>query len=181
MTVLFYIQESGTDKKILDTIDGNWKIDVEIDEKMYNRQTLIYELEYCNDENLELISASVSETGMKIKCKTIWGEPVYLESDSEEEKQRKKREFFDRPFSVSNVLIQNDQIANDRGKVFYPSASSDGDGLVGQQMDGTLIYWQTFNLTKADATDTLTIAFTKGGEWKKTENEEVIIKLSRVK
>lgn len=159
-------------------IYGDWKIDINLDEKIYNRKTLIYNLEYCNDENLELISASVSETGMKIKCKTIWGEPVYSDEDSEEEKERKKREFYDKPNPIGNLLIQNEYVLNKNGKTFYPAKSSSDDGGYSQLFDGTLNYWQTFNLTIQDATDTITIVLPKGGDWKTFENKEIILKLS---
>lgn len=168
------------EQEILNTLYGNWDISIDIDEKMYNRETLIYQLEYCNDENFELISATVSETGMKIQCKTIWGEPVYLESDTEEEKQRKKHDFFDKLPTVENLLIKDEYVLNEKDEIFYTAQSSDSDGGYTQGLNGILTHWQTFNLTKANATDTLTIVFTKGGEWKKTEDEEVIIKLSRV-
>lgn len=170
---------NSTNKELLDTLRGNFEIDIDLDEKIYNRKTLIYNLEYCNDENLELLSASVSETGMKIRCKTIWGEAIYSTEDSAEEKERKKRDFYDRPPSISDLLMQNEYVLNENGKMFYPAKSSDGDGGYGQLFDGTLNYWQTFNLTSLDATNNITIVISKGGKWKKYNGEEIIIKLSR--
>ena len=146
---------------------------------MYNRKSLIYTLDYCNDSNLKLISAEVSETGMRIECNTIWGEPVFSSKDSPEEVEKKKREFYDRPPSISDLLIQKEYVLNENGKIFYPAHSSDGDGGYGQLHDGTLIYYQTFNLTASDATDNITIVLSKSGSWKKEDGEEIIIKLLR--
>lgn len=169
----------SSNRETLKKLIGKWNINIELDEKMYNRKSLIYNLEYCNDNNLELISAEVSETGMKIRCKTIWGEPVYSSEDSPEEKERKRRKFYDRPPSINDLLIQNEYVLNEDGKIFYPAKSSDGDGGYGQLFDGTLNYWQTFDLTSLDATDNITIVISKNGKWKKEDGEEIIIKLSR--
>lgn len=156
-------------REIIKRLTGNWNLNIELDEKMYNRKTLVYTLDYCNDSNLKLISAEVSETGMKIECNTIWGPPVFSDNDSDEEKERKKCEFYDNLSYIYDPLMQNQYALNDNGKTFYPAESSDGDGGYGQLLDGTLIYWQTFNLTASDATDNLTIVISKGGAWKKEE------------
>lgn len=159
----------STKKEIIKKLIGNWNINIELDKKMYDRKTLIYTLDYCNDSNLKMLSAEISETGMKIECNTIWGEPIYSNEDSDEEKEKKKREFYDRLPSINDLLIQNEYVLNENGKTFYPAQSSDGDGGYGQLLDGTLVYWQTFNLTTSDATDNLTIVLSKGGSWKKEE------------
>lgn len=154
-------------KEMLHSISGNFELDIDLDEEIYNRKTLIYNLEYCNDNNLKLLNATVSETGFKIRCQTIWGDPIYSNEDSPEEIERKKREFYDKPFSINNSLIKNEYVLNEDGKIFYPSHSSEGDGGYGQLLDGNLVYWQTFDLTRTDATDNLTIVLCKGGNWQK--------------
>ncbi len=159
-------------KKILDSISGNFELDIDLDEKMYNRKTLVYNLEYCNDNNLKLLNATVSETGLKIKCQTIWGDPIYSNEDSPEEIERKKREFYDRPPSINDSLIKNEYVLNEDGKIFYPTHSSEGDGGYAQLLDGSLVYWQTFNLAKTDVTDHLTIVLYKGGDWQKEKRRE---------
>lgn len=154
-------------KEILHSINGNFELDIDLDEKIYNRETLIYNLEYCNDNNLKLLNAAVSETGMKIGFQTIWGDPIYSNEDSPEEIERKKREFYDRPPSINDSMIKNEYVLNEDGKIFYPAHSSEGDGGYGKLLDGSLVYWQTFDLTRTDATNNLTIVLYKGGDWQK--------------
>lgn len=170
---------SGTKLDEDKVIEGKWNIKIELDEEIRNRETIIYDLEYCNDSNLELIYAKVSKTGMLIKFKTIWGEPVYLDTDSEDEKNRKKQEFYDKPHSIRELLIKNNTVINEEGKMFYPPHNQEGNVEYGQLLDGTLIYVGHFNLTSYDASDTITVVLEKGGEWKKYDGEEIILKLLR--
>lgn len=166
-------------RETLETKSGKWNIEIDLDEKIYKRETIIYNLDYCNDSNLELISATVSETGMKIRCKTIWGEPIYNDYDSKEERKRKTKEFYSKSPRIEDLLIKDSYVLNSNGKKFYPARSNDSDGGYGQRPNGILECWQTFNLTTSNATDNITVVLIKGGEWKKEEGEEIIIKLSR--
>ena len=90
---------------------------------------------------------------------------LYTEEDSEEEKTRKTEEFFNNAHSVQNILVKNEYIENSNGEKFYPVVnSSDGNGGYNQMFNGMLKYWQTFNLTKYDATDNLKLVLEKQGE-----------------
>ena len=58
---------------------------------------------------------------------------------------------------TSTILIRNEYVRNSNGQIFYTSKSSDSDGGYGEKPDGTLVYWQTFNITTYDITDRLEI------------------------
>ncbi len=145
-------------------IEGEWNIEVNLPEEMYNRETLIYNAKN-STEDILITSAKVSNTATKIELITRWGDPVYTEKDSEEEKQRKIDEFFNKTHSVQNILIKNEYIENSNGEKFYPVVNSSyGNGGYNQMFNGMLKYWQTFNLTKYDATDNLKLVLEKQGE-----------------
>ena len=145
-------------------IEGEWNIEVNLPEEMYNRETLIYNAKN-STEDILIKSFKVSNTGTKIELITRWGDPVYTEEDSEEEKTRKTEEFFNNAHSVQNILVKNEYIENSNGEKFYPVVnSSDGNGGYNQMFNGMLRYWQTFNLTKYDATDNLKLVLEKQGE-----------------
>ena len=72
---------------------------------------------------------------------------------------------------IQNIIIKNEYIENSKGKRFYPVInSSDGNGGYNQMFSGMLRYWQTFDLTKYNTTDTLKAVFELKGE-------EIIIEL----
>ena len=61
------------------------------------------------------------------------------------------------------------------GTKYYPAHRSDGDGEISVKDDGTVTYYNTFNLTNYDATDTLKVHVFK------INGEEVTIELEKEK
>lgn len=152
-------------------IEGNWNLEINLPETMYNRETILYGVKECTRDDIIVTKAEVSNTAMKIELVTRWGEPVYTEEDSEEEKSRKIEEFFNDTHSVRNILIKNEYIENDKGEKFYPVINSnDGNGGYNQMFSGVLRHWQTFDLTRYNSTDTLKVVFELKGE-------EIVIEL----
>lgn len=149
-------------------IEGNWNLEVDLPETMYNRETILYSVKDCTRDDVIVTKAEVSNTAMKIELVTRWGDPVYSESDSEEEKDRKIEEFFNNTHSVRNILIKNEYVENDKGEKFYPVINSSGG--YSQMSSGMLRHWQTFDLTKYDATENLKVVF-------ELKDEEIIIEL----
>lgn len=147
------------------TVEGDWNLEVNLSEEIYNREETVYSVKNCTRDDLVVTKAEISNTAMKIEWITRWGDPVYSENDSEEEKQRKTEEFFNNTHSVRNILIQNEYVENSEGKRFYPVInSSDGNGGYNQMLNGMFRHWQTFNLTKYNATDNLKVVFEFNGE-----------------
>jgi len=146
-------------------IEGKWNFELVLPEKMYNRETIVYNATECNKDNIIVTKAQVSNTEMKIELITEWGEPVYTERDSEEEKNKKIEDFFNKSHSLSSILIQNEYVVNEKGIKYYPVINdNDGNGGYNKMLNGKLKYWQTFELTKYDATDELKVVIEMQGE-----------------
>ena len=172
--------------KNIDTINGNWSIEVELPEEFYNRKTEVYTLESSNDENLELLGANLSQTGIRIEFKTKWGQQYYNEDDSDEiiyEKLEKiGNEYLTFEYIVDNGItpLYDYYIVNSFGEKFYPANSSDGDGGMSVGSNAELNYFQIFNMTPSDATDKITIIMQKDSHYfDTTENKYLEIVLSR--
>lgn len=58
------ITEENNENKI--ELDGDWKIDLDVPEKMYNRQMISYKVTNCNDNRFLVTNATVSETGFEL-------------------------------------------------------------------------------------------------------------------
>ena len=106
-----------------------------------------YKLKSISDENWKFESASLSNTAFKIYLSNCDG-------ISHNEKNR---------------------VVTSEGKEYYKQGKSDGDGSISVDSDGIIKYYNTFNLTKYDATDILKVYLFK------TNGAEVIIELEKEK
>lgn len=106
-----------------------------------------YKLKSISDENWKFESASLSKTAFKISLSNCDG-------ISHNEKNR---------------------VETSNGKEFYHQGRSDGDGSINVREDGIVRYYNTFNLTNFDATDTLIVHLFK------TNGDEVFIELEKEK
>lgn len=166
-------------KKLIVTLDnintskasyqGNWEFEVDVPKEMYNRETVIYRAVSCSDDNIKIeqIDATLSNTALKLYIPTAETKKV----DYELLKSDNPKSIYDK------IAFNKEYVETSDGKRFETSKRSDGDGgygvTHGQEM--ILNYHQTFNLTKYDATDEITIhIFTN-------KREEIIIKLERAK
>jgi len=102
-----------------------------------------YKLKSISDENWKFESASLSNTAFKIYLSNCDG--------------------------ISHN--ENNRVVTSEGKEFYHQGRSDGDGSISVGSDGIVKYYNTFNLTKYDATDTLKVHLFKAN------GEEVVIEL----
>ena len=181
---LHYSEDNFGEK--IDTINGDWNIEVDLPEEFYNRRTEVYTLESSNDKNLELLEANLSQTGIRIEFKTKWGQQYYNEDDSDEiiyEKLEKiGNEYLTFEYIVENGItpLYNYYIVNSFGEKFYPANSSDGDGGMSVGSNAELNYFQIFNMTPSDATDKIIIIMEKDSHYfDTTENKYLEIVLSR--
>ena len=129
---------------------GNWHFEIDVPEEFYNRETIIYKVNSCTDEsiNINKVTASLSNTAFKISIPEIGAE---------------------------GIALQKEYVETSEGIKFETAQRSDGDGGYSLPSGENKIinYHQTFNLTKYDATDNLTVhMFTNKGE-------EIIIELER--
>ncbi len=176
---------------IIGQIEGEWVIEIDLPEEFYNRETITYKVKSCNRKDVDLVSLMVSKTGAKLNFIAIWGDPIFDEDDTMEEIAKKTEEWLDlkeqRWRDAHNIilpkLINDDYIINENGKKFYRSeSSSDGNMQISQGIDGTMSYYQTYDLTSFEATDRLTIVLPLGAEMlENSDVEEIIIELERNK
>lgn len=162
-------------------IDGKWNIEIDLPEKFYNRENIIYRTTENSKSELQVQEAIVYNTGMKFEFVT-WEEPWYDENDSEEVRNKKLDKIYEEMYQQMHevaktgddskmFLVTDIYVENEDGEKFYPSRSSSEDSGTLREPNGRIQYYQTFNLTKQDATDKLTIYF-------KYKGETVIMKLS---
>ena len=82
--------------------------------------------------------------------------PIYDESDSLEVKRQKIEEF-----EETNIVhyVVDEYIENENGEIFNPTESNfESSGTI-YGVTGDFKHWQTFDLTKNDATNKLIIHF----------------------
>ena len=149
------------------TYIGEWKIELDVPEEMYKRETIIYKVKSCNDDNTKVENATLSNTVFKISI----SETTTNKVDYDLLKVRP-------PKNASDLIaLGKEYVETSDGKRFEPASKGDGHGGLGLSSEPNKIinYSETFNLTKFDATDELKVhIFTNKGE-------EIIIEYERSK
>lgn len=134
-----FVYINGIENKEEKRFNGNWEFDVDVPKEFYNRESMVYNVKSCSDENTVVTKAIVSNTAMKIELITS---------------------------KDNKIALQKEYVEISNGKRFETSQRSDGDGGY-SMLDGkdVINYWQTFNLTTFDATDEISVhIFTNIGE-----------------
>lgn len=153
-----FIKKDNNEKIINTTYTGDWKFEIEVPEEMYNRENTIYKYKSCNDKNISVGYAILSNTAFKIEIPEITTDKV----DYEMLHSNSPKSIFDK------IALQKEYVETSDGKRFEPAMRSDGDGgysLPASESNKIINYSQTFNLTKFDATDELKVhIFTNKGE-----------------
>lgn len=141
--------DNYVDKNVQDSIyEGEWSYEIDVPNKMSKSNIVNFKLKSISDKNYEFVAAKVSNTAFKIYLKNCEGISYY------------------RPQPYQDPYVENS-----KGDIFYPSRASDGAGSINIDSEGKTTYYETFNLTNFDVTDTLTVhLFKKNGE-------EVVVKL----
>lgn len=146
--------------------EGNWNFEVDVPQEFYNRETIIYKAKSCNDEkiNIDTMEAVLSSTAFRISIPVITTDKV----DTELVHKRDTKSIYD------TIALQKEYVETSDGKKFETAQRSDGDGGYSIDEQGRIVnYYQTFNLTKYDATDKISIhIFTN-------KKEEIIIELEK--
>ena len=147
---------------------GNWNFEIDVPEEFYNSENIIYKATSCNDKgiNINKIEATLSNTALKISIPEIKSKKINYDALHN----------YDGISIYNMIALQNEYVETSDGKKFEPSGRSDGDGGYSIPAEENIItnYGQTFNLTKFDATDELTVhIFTN-------KKEEIVIKLEKI-
>ena len=142
-------------------IDGDWNINIEVPEIFYNRDSYIYRVKSCSDESIKVTEAIVNNTCMTIKLETQ-EDPVFMNTDSEEVKKQKIEDWINNLKQSSstmeiNLFGDNPYVETDNKIKYYPTKSGYDDSVLSRNFNGNVAYWQTFELTKFDATKTLKV------------------------
>ena len=126
---------------------GQWNFELDVPEKMYNRDLIYYKMKNVTGGEYIVDKAQLSNTAFKIYIDDAKG----LKMDV------------------------NEYVETSDGKKFTPACRSDGDGGMSIDKDGNVKYYNTFNLTQYDATDTLKVHLFKDN------GDEVTIELVKEK
>ncbi len=137
--------ENGEEKYII--YKGEWIYEIDVPSKMAKSNIVQYKLVSISDENYKFDDANVSNTAFKI----------YLSNCNEIS------------FNEKECVETSD------GRKFYPARRSDGDEEISVKEDGSVRYYNTFNLTNYDATDNLKVYLFKAN------GDEIIVELEKVK
>lgn len=166
------ISESEKSDDIGTLINGDWKIDFDVSEKFYNRETLVYAVKSCSDEKINITEAYVTETGMVYEFVSK-DEPIYSENDTKEVQREKILSFSDN----EPTHVRNEYIENENGEIFKPiKGSQESSGTI-YEVTGDFRHWQTFDLIKSKSTNKLTVHFNLNLHG---YSRDVIIELERI-
>jgi len=162
---LVYI--NNIEEKERKTYEGNWKFELDVPEEFYNRETVIYKAKNCSEEIIDIssIQATLSNTAFKIFIPEIRTDKI----DYDLLHTSTPKSIYDK------IALQKEYVETSDSKKFEIAGRSDGDGGYSLPSGDSRIvnYYQTFNLTKYDATDEITVhIFTNKGE-------EIIIELEK--
>lgn len=138
-------QEIPVSKKLYIDFDGKKEV-LDVPENMQS-ELVKYKLKSISDENWKFESASLSNTAFKIYLSNCDG------IDHNE----------------------NNRVTTSDGKDYYKQGRNDGDGSISIGSDGIVKYYNTFTLTKFDATDVIKVYLYK------SNGDEVIIELEKIK
>lgn len=164
------------------TLIGDWKLEVDIPEKFYNRSNIIYNVKESNNPSIKVTEAIIHNTGMQVSFYTKI-DSVYDENDSEDVKNKKideyvkkyQESFINGKGKVSDELdyaVHDEYVVNGNGEKFYPSKSNSENEITHYAFTGEVTHSQTFDINKYTMTDELELHFVFKGK-------ETIIKLSR--
>lgn len=158
------IYPEGREEKERITYTGDWNFIVDVPEEMQVSNIVKYKPVSCSDKKTIPGEATLSNTAFKMTLKTTTDKIDYelLHTST--------------PNSIYDKMpLQKEYIETADGKIFEPAGRSDGDGGCSLSPQNEIDYYQTFNLTNYDSTDTVTVhLFTN-------KKEEIVIVYEKVK
>ena len=163
---LFENEEIGRDGI---TIRENWELSLDVPEKFYNREAIIYKVKKCSDEKIYYTEAVVYDTCMKF-CFIKETEKIFDDNDTEEEIHKKLYNKLEEDAEnwrngINQTNSSESYVETENGEKYYPVDSSTEDaGYHDRYLDGIFEYWQTFSLTKNNTSDNLKIVINVKGQ-----------------
>lgn len=186
------IKENNSEKTFL--INGNWKIDLDVPEKMYNRTKEGYKILSCDNEDINVYSATVSDTGFEIgviiknlenpefpnEIKKLQKEMKAQYNNSKDLNKALNEKLYE-PYYAEMLMeyfrkIQPpikvwdnaddskvSYVENANGKRFK-STESPSRNYKGEWLNDKYNFYETFGMTKNDATDRIKVVLFFYGE-----------------
>ncbi len=166
-------------------IKGNWKIDVDVPEKMYNRKSISYKVTKNDNKDFEITNATLYDTGFEFGMiisniekkempqilKDLWKQKQEGKIDTDEmnriinenkEVREAFEEYMSKPidayrYSPTDSYDTITYVENEKGQKFE-STMSPSRRAEGNYIEGDKYsFFETFGLTPNDATDKLKV------------------------
>ena len=160
-------------------LKGNWKMEVDVPEKMHNRVSENYKVVSCDNKDFEIYAAKVSDTGFEIgltisniekpELSREISEKIFsINEDLEngkisiEEAVLLKQQYYEylnlrNPIITTSFFREENAnisyIENSNGEKFECSTSPSRRAIQKFIDDNKLNFYETFEMTKTDATD----------------------------
>lgn len=153
------VYPNNVEQKERKTYEGNWEFKLDVPEEFYTRETVIYKVKSCSEQGIDIssIQATLSNTAFKIFIPEIKTDKI----DYDLLHTSTPKSIYDK------IALQKEYVETSEGKRFEPAGRSDGDGGYSLPSGDSRIidYHQTFDLTKYDMADEITVhIFTNKGE-----------------
>lgn len=166
--------------------NGDWNITLDVPEQFYNREAILYKQKETNDENFEILEALAYDTGFNFKLKVaekqnnhqnineneLWNameqESIEYNTTTQEENCENGEHHYIGEVTEQFMLDLDERteplkkiyIENEYGKNFYITESTSENGIIDRTSDENYFtYSDTFDITKYDITNILTIHF----------------------
>lgn len=201
--ISFVPKKSTNDRSNYIHLIGNWNIDLDVPEIMYNRTDNSYSVISCENKDFNIYTAKVTETGFEIGIKVSniqmpvpnselinsKTEMPYIFNSLEELQAVNSDKEFEKMYIEYNekcwpIRVNGDPVAswldytdgcyieNSKGEIFKCSNSSsrkqNSEFLEGDIYD----FYETFDMTKYDATDKITVVIEVYGKPYRIELEK---------
>lgn len=150
-----HVRKDYNEQPLNEWYTGDWKFELDVPEKMYNREITVYKPISCSDEKTTVESATLSNTSFRIAISKSTTDKV----DYELLKTSTPKNITDK------IAFHDEYVETSDGKRFEISMDGNSGYSVPEGKNQVDNYTQSFNLTSFDATDKLTVhLFTNTGE-----------------
>lgn len=186
------IKENKCEKTFM--LNGNWKLEIDVPEKMYNRTKESYKILSCDNEDINVYSATVSDTGFEIgmiienlespefpnEIKEVEKE-IKAQYDNYKDFNKALNEKLCQPY-YAEILVEYSKklqspikigdneddsrvsyVENANGRRFK-STESPSRNYKGEWLNDKYNFYETFGMTKNDATDKIKVVLYYYGE-----------------
>lgn len=150
-----HVRKDQYEQPLNEWYKGDWKFELDVPKEMYNRENIIYKVKSCSDENTIIGNGILSNTSFRIEIPFSTTDKV----DYELLRVSPPKNVYDM------VAFQKEYVETSDGKKFEKTINAPVGCKTFQNGNKLEAYKQSFNLTKYDATDELTVhIFTNKGE-----------------